>query len=138
MVRVDGDGAGDMVNAIASAGDGGRVAAVVWNGTVDVTKSTGDPLLDRRVTLSVAGLDRPSYSLRHRRLDEDHSNINRAWGEIAAGRPWPSDDEWRDLAVGNPLADYEERRDLSPTDGVVTVEFGLPMPAMSLLELDPR
>jgi xylan 1,4-beta-xylosidase len=138
VADVDGDGAGDMVNAVASVDAGRRVATVVWNGTVDVTKSAGDPLLERRVTLSIAGLDRPSYSLRHRRLDEDHSNVNRTWGEIAAGRSWPSDDEWRQLAAGDELADYDEPRDVEPVDGVVTLEFDLPMPSVSLIELVPR
>lgn len=136
-VHVDGDGAGDMVNAVASHDGHGRVVAVVWNGTVDVTKSGGDPLLDRRVTVSIGGLDRPAYTLRHRRLDEAHSNINRAWDEIAGGRPWPDDDEWRALAAGDHLADYEPSYDLRPDGGAVHLEFDLPMPGISLIELIP-
>ena len=46
---MDGDGAGDMVEAIGHARVGGRVTVVVWNGTVDVTKASGDARLDRTV-----------------------------------------------------------------------------------------
>jgi xylan 1,4-beta-xylosidase len=91
---LDGDGAGDMVNAIASYDDDGRVAIVVWNGTVDVSKSGGEPLLDRMVSLTVSGVATPEYRLRHRRLDEQHSNVNAAWDRVAAGRPWPDDQGW--------------------------------------------
>ena len=136
-VQVDGDGAGDMVNAVASVDENGRIVAVVWNGTVDVTKSAGEPSLDRHVSVSIAGLERLTYAVRHRRLDEDHSNINRAWGAMAGGRPWPSEDEWFELAAANELADFEDRRDVSPTGGAVTLDFDLPMPAVSLFELTP-
>jgi xylan 1,4-beta-xylosidase len=89
------------------------------------------------VSVSIDGLDRPAYSLRHRRLDEGHSNINQAWGDIADGRPWPSEDEWFELAAANELADFEDRRDVSPTGGAVTLDFDLPMPGVSLIELTP-
>ncbi len=56
---VDGDGAGDMVNAVASIDADATLAIVVWNGTVDVTKSGGDPRLDRDVELIVTDLAGP-------------------------------------------------------------------------------
>jgi xylan 1,4-beta-xylosidase len=136
-VRVDGDGACDMVNAVASVDESGRIVVVVWNGTVDVTKSVGEPLLDRHVVVSFSDLDRLAYAVRHRRLDEEHSNINRVWGAIAGGRPWPSEDEWADLAAANELAEYEQPRDVRPDGGAVRLEFDLPMPAVSLIELTP-
>ena len=70
-VRVTGDGAGDMVNAVATRDDDGTVAIVVWNGTVDVTKSGGDELLDRRVELTLA-------NLAARRLPRQASTTRRA------------------------------------------------------------
>jgi xylan 1,4-beta-xylosidase len=134
---VDGDGAGDMVNAIASFDDRGRVAIVAWNGTVDVSKSGGDPLLDRAVSLTVNGLTAREYHLRHRRLDEQHSNVNAAWDRIAAGRPWPDERDWQTLRAGSQLSDLDAPRDVEVVDGAVRLEFELPMPAVSLIELDP-
>ena len=84
-----------------------------------------------------SGLDRPAYTVRHRRLDEEHSNVNRVWGAMAGGRPWPSEDEWAELAAADQLADFEAPRDVWPDDGGVRLEFDLPMPAVSLIELTP-
>src|SRR5688572_25804991 len=65
---VVGDGAGDMVQAIGTRDEDGRIAVLAWNGTVDVTKAGGEPLLDRSVTLRLSGLDGGHYRLQHRRL----------------------------------------------------------------------
>jgi xylan 1,4-beta-xylosidase len=134
---LEGDGAGDMVNAVATADADGTVAIVVWNGTVDVAKSNGDPLLDRDVELSVNGLAAPAYRLRHRRLDAQHSNINAAWCRISSGRPWPDDDAWRALAEADHLDDYAPITGVRPDAGAVSARFALPMPAVSLIELTP-
>jgi xylan 1,4-beta-xylosidase len=133
----EGDGAGDMVNAVATADADGTVALVVWNGTVDVAKSNGDPLLDRDVELSVNGLAAPAYRLRHRRLDAQHSNINAAWCRISSGRPWPDDDAWPALAEADHLDDYAPITGVRPDAGAVSARFALPMPAVSLIELTP-
>ena len=136
-VRVTGDGAGDMVNAVATRDDDGTVAIVVWNGTVDVTKSGGDELLDRRIDLTLANLAAGGYRIRHRRLDERHSNLNARWERIAAGRAWPDDDEWATLHDADQLEDLEPPRDVPADDGTVRLSFDLPMPAVSLVELVP-
>jgi xylan 1,4-beta-xylosidase len=135
--EVTGDGAGDMVNAVGSSDDDGTIAVVVWNGTVDVTKSTGDTLLDRDVEVSVAGLPAPTYRLRHRRLDEQHSNVNALWCRISSGRPWPDEEGWRELAAADELADFVPIAEIRPDGGTVTLRFTLPMPAVSLIELTP-
>jgi xylan 1,4-beta-xylosidase len=135
--HVDGDGAGDMVNAVASAGTDGAVVIVLWNGTVDVTKSGGDERLDRDVELTVTDLPAGAYRLRHRRLDEEHSNLNATWERIAAGRPWPDETGWQALIAEDRLADLVPPSDVQPVDGTVRVGFALPMPAVSLIELLP-
>lgn len=136
-VGVDGDGAGDLVNAVATRDEHGKVTLVVWNGTVDVSKSEGSELLDRDVTLDVSGLGTRRYRVRHRRLDHDHSDLNAAWAQIARGREWPEGDEWGHLAQASELADLEPPRDVE-VDGRLALQFTLPMPAVSLIELDPE
>jgi xylan 1,4-beta-xylosidase len=134
---VEGDGAGDMVNAVATSDPDGRIAIVLWNGTVDVSKVGGDPLLDRRVELIIDGLDALSYRLRHRRLDEDHSNLNATWAARSGGRPWPEDGDWDALRESNQLELLEPERVVGPQDRALRLDFDLPMPSVSLLELEP-
>jgi xylan 1,4-beta-xylosidase len=136
-VVVDGDGAGDMVNAVASIDSDATLAIVVWNGTVDVTKSGGDQRLDRDVEVTVTDLAAAAYRVRHRRVDEDHSNLNATWSRVSAGRPWPDDAGWRTLIAEDHLADVVPPRDVEPVNGSIHLQFALPMPAVSLIELVP-
>ena len=136
-VDISGDGAGDMVSAIASRGRDSDVAIVVWNGTADVTKSGGEPLLDRDVELTVTGLPSHRYEVRHRRLDELHSNLNRSWAGLAQGRDWPDDSTWHELRRADRLVDLEPASTVDADGGSVTLSFVLPMPAVSLIELTP-
>jgi xylan 1,4-beta-xylosidase len=133
---VDGDGAGDMVQAIGSRADEGRLSVVAWNGTVDVTKAGGDARLDRDVALSIDGLSAPAYRLRHRRLDEDHSNLVRAWAEIG-GSGWPQGTQWEALAERDDLEELEPTRTVRADDGRLALAFAMPMPSISLIELEP-
>jgi xylan 1,4-beta-xylosidase len=135
---VEGDGAGDMVDALASRDEEGRVAVLAWNGTVDVTKAAGDPLLGRSVELAISGLPVSRYWVRHRRLDHEHSNVNATWSRIAGGRDWPDEDQWAELASADRLEDLEPPYDADVRDGRLVLRFELPMPAVSLIELQPR
>ena len=78
------------------------------------------------------------HRLRHRRLDEDHSNLNARWAGIADGRAWPEGAEWRTLQEQDRLDDLEPARSVEPRDGTVDLRFSLPMPGVSLIELDPQ
>ena len=135
---VVGDGAGDMVQAIGSRHDDGRVAILVWNGTVDVTKVGSAPLLDRSATLQLSGLDRGRYRLRHRRLDEAHSNLVAKWADIGGGGDWPDDAQWQRLTAEDRLAMLEPERALDASSGSIELAFDLPMPSVSLIELTPE
>ena len=135
---VTGDGAGDMVQAIGSRDDEGRVAILAWNGTVDVTKAGGEPLLDRSATMRLEGLDRDRYRLRHRRLDETHSNLVASWGEIGAGADWPDEPQWQRLAAKTHLEELEPERVVDAASGSFDLAFDLPMPSVSLIELTPE
>ena len=138
-VRVDGDGAGDMVNVIATRDVDGRLAILVWNGTVDVAKFGGDPLLDRHVDISVVDLPAAGYRIRHRRLDEQHSNVNHTWAQPSSGaRAWPDEAGWRSLREADRLVDLEPPKHTHPADRTLRVAFELPMPGLSLIELTPE
>jgi xylan 1,4-beta-xylosidase len=136
-VTVTGDGAGDMVQAIGSRSDDGRIAIVAWNGTVDVTRAGGDPLLRRSASLQVRGLAASRYRLRHRRMDEGHSNLVASWARIGRGADWPNAKQWDELAASDVLEDLEPAREVLATDGQLELALELPMPSISLLELSP-
>ena len=135
--RVGGDGAGDMVQAIASGGDDGRIRILVWNGTVDVTKAGGAPLLDRTGPLLITGLGAPRYRIRHRRLDERHSNLVATWESIGRGADWPDDGQWDELAARDRLEELEPGVIVTPTASSLELDLSLPMPSISLIELEP-
>jgi xylan 1,4-beta-xylosidase len=136
-LTIGGDGAGDMVQAIGSRAEDGSITVVAWNGTVDVSKAGGDPLLDRQARLNLEGLTASSYRLRHRRLDAHHSNLMRAWAELGGGEAWPSGGQWAELSARDRLEDLESPRAVTPADGAVSLDIVLPMPSVSLVELEP-
>ena len=136
-VTVSGDGAGDMVQAIGSRDDAGRVTVVAWNGTVDVTKAGGSSRLDRSVSLAIEGLTGDRYAVRHRRLDERHSNLVRRWQELGADADWPTADQWSELAARDSLDDLDPERVALAEGGRLQLAFDLPMPSVSLIELIP-
>lgn len=132
-VTLDGDGAGSLVDAWASRSPGGRVDLLVWNGTLDQSKATGDPLLARRIAVEVDGLaDRP-YTATVARVDERHSNLADRWD---GRRAWPDDGEWARLRAADRL-DSEPLRALTPEDGRATISLDLPMPGVVRLRLEP-
>ena len=134
--RVSGDGAGDMIDALATRDDAGRVALLAWNTAIDSTQADGNPLLDRHMTVEVQGLKARAYRLRHRRVDQDHSNLAATWA--AMGREaWPSDEQWVALRAANRLEELGPERLVAANEDALTFDFELPMPAISLLELEP-
>jgi len=134
---ISGDGAGDMLQAIGSRADDGRLVIVAWNGTVDVTRAGGDSLLDRATTVTISGLTALRYRLRHRRLDQTHSNLVATWTAIGRTADWPDEDQWQELAASDGLEDLEEERVIEAADGSLALAFDLPMPSVSLIELEP-
>ena len=124
--------------AWASRDDDGRLAIAAWNGTLDHTTWDGDRALARDVTLVLEGLPAGGWSLRHHRVDEDHSNIRRTWDALGGG-DWPDDAGWARLHEADRLEPLDPERDLrTADDGRVELSFAMPMPSLSLIELVPR
>ena len=132
---MDGDGAGGLVEAWASKDADGRVAIALWNGTIDQTKADGDALLDRAIQLTVEGLAPGGVRIRHRRVDASHSNIAAHW---KSGGDWPDEAAWDRLRAADKLDELEPEHEVSVArDGRLTLDFNLPMPSVSLVELLP-
>jgi len=135
--HLDGDGAGSLVEAWPSR-TGDRVAIALWNGTLDRSKAGGDASLGRDVGLAVEGLAPGSYHVRHRRVDREHSNIHGLWQGFGDD-DWPDDFGWERLRERDRLEDLEPPASVDVgQDGRAQLEFHLPMPGVSLVELDRR
>jgi xylan 1,4-beta-xylosidase len=129
-----GDGAAGLVESWATRDGDGRVAIAIWNGTLDQAKADGDPLLDRHVRLMLDGLPPGEHRLRHRRVDATHSNIASRW----TGGDWPDEPGWQALRADDRLEELEPERTVAiGADGRVDIEFDLPMPSVSLIEVLP-
>jgi xylan 1,4-beta-xylosidase len=108
--------------------------------TLDQTKAAGDPALSRSVTVTVDGLvPGAAYTLSHDRVDEEHSNVAKVWGELRApDQAWPTDEQWEQLRAADRLDQLEPPRQVTADgEGRVEVAFELPMPSMSFLRLAP-
>jgi xylan 1,4-beta-xylosidase len=136
-IAVRGDGAGSLVEALATTGPGRVLQVLVWNGTLDQTKADGEALLDRRVSLRVAGMRPGRYRLEHFRVDAEHSNVAAGWALV--GRPdWPDARQWATLREKDRLDALVAPTTVDVAAGELSLEFNLPMPAMSLLRLSPQ
>ncbi|MBA3780110.1 MAG: xylan 1,4-beta-xylosidase [Chloroflexi bacterium] len=134
--QLSGDGAGSVVDGLASRAADGRIKVLLWNGTLDQGKTLGEPLLSRRVDLAVSGLGSGSLELSHWRVDEAHSNIRHVWERLAGG-DWPDEAGWKALKAADKLDELEPTRVVDAVDGSIELSFELPMPAVSMLELRP-
>ncbi|MFI6819023.1 hypothetical protein ACIBG7_41975 [Nonomuraea sp. NPDC050328] len=127
---VEGDQAG--VEVWAARHPDGRVGVLVWNGTLNQAQADGAPELSRTVRLAVTGL-KGTHTLTHHRIDETHSNIRAIWQRMS-GADWPEGEEWERLAEANTL---DELTPAAEVEGDVRLEFDLPMPGVSFVELTP-
>ena len=126
-----GDGSGVLVQAWATRHDDGTVDVLVWNGTVNSDLVNGDPRLDRRIHLSVAGLDAPSYEVKLARIDQQHSNVVAQCPEDV---DWPDAALWSHLRAQDEL--YEQQLpDVAPRRRAIHFDFALPMPGVARIRL---
>jgi xylan 1,4-beta-xylosidase len=135
-VDIEGDGAWSMIEALAARGTGGRIGILVWNAPLDQHHIGGDPQLDRAIRLRVK-VDGPGYTVTHHRIDARHSNIVAVWDRLRGGADWPDDAQWRLLASANVLEELTPSVHITPAGGELALDYALPMPAVSYLELVP-
>jgi xylan 1,4-beta-xylosidase len=133
-----GDGYGALIQGVATASQDGIVRVLLANVTFQQNKAQGDTRLDRHVSLVLKGLPREQrFRLRHYRVDNLHSNVTAAWQ--ALGKPdWPDAAQLDELHRRDALEMLEPDREISADSaGQITVDFNLPMPALSMIELMP-
>lgn len=129
----DGRSMPEEIDVLASRSGSGRVAVLVWR-HVDDQYHRDD--VDARVQLSVAGLGEGEHVLRHWRIDADHSNAHTVWTSLGSPQ-LPTDEQLAQIKERQGLESLEPERRVSPDGGRVELEVTLPLPAVSLLVLEP-
>ena len=92
------------------------------------------PLLDRTIQLTVDGLAPGGIRIRHRRVDASHSNIAAHWD---SGGDWPDESAWERLRVADSSTSSSPSMACPSATRRLRLEFSLPMPSVSLVELLP-
>ncbi|PZR66153.1 MAG: xylan 1,4-beta-xylosidase [Candidatus Dormiibacter spiritus] len=135
-VELSGDGAGSLVQALATRSPRGGLELLVWNGTLDQSKRHGAEELRRQVTVRLDGLRSGTYLRTHHRVDADCSNVVATWNRLGAP-DWPDEAGWRALRAGDRLEELEAAAPIEVGSGQLNLELDLPMPAASLIRLRP-
>ncbi len=130
-VLLDGDGAGSLVDAWASAAPDGRVDVLAWNGTLDQSKADGEASLARLLRVRVEGLPAARYTAAVTRVDRDHADLSTS--EVGR-QEWPDDAGWERLRRDAELRE-EPLGEMSPDGGALTFSLHLPMPGVVRLRL---
>jgi xylan 1,4-beta-xylosidase len=139
-VVVEGDGGGGLVSAIAARRDDGVSGVLVWNSSLDQSRMPFDPVLERDVTLSLSGLSAGDATVRHWRVDEEHSNVFAAWGRMGGNEhDWPrSESDWERLRSADRLEEFAPDCVVEVgNNGCLELSFVLPHPGISFVSVTP-
>jgi xylan 1,4-beta-xylosidase len=139
-VSVNGDGANGLVSALAAQGEHAETAVLVWNSSLDQSRMPFDHLLDRELALCLSGLPAGAATVRHWRIDEEHSNVFATWRRLGGEeRDWPTDEiQWEALRTADRLEELEPERVVDVgADGRLELSFVLPHPGISYVCVTP-
>lgn len=123
----------EEVDALATRDEGGRASVLVWRHADDQYQRDTEPATVR-IRLSRLGVSRPVL-VRHWRIDADHSNSHTAWQTL--GEPQdPSPEQLSSIRARQCLERYEPDQELEVTDGNLELLVHLPLPSVSLLDIE--
>ena len=123
----------EEVDVLASRGEDGRVALLVWRHTDDQYRTDDGPT---PVRVTVDGLAAGEYALTHHRIDATHSNAHTVWRDLGSPQV-PDDEQLAAVKARQGLEEFEPSRRID-VDGPVTLDLELPLPSVSLLVLSAR
>ena len=117
------------VDVVATRDDKG-VSILVWHYHDD---DEPGPAAD--VKIAVGGWNHKSATLRHFRMDADHSNAFDVWKSM--GKPEaPSAQDYAKLEAAGQLAEIGEKAAVAASGGDISLRISLPRQGVSLLRLD--
>jgi xylan 1,4-beta-xylosidase len=114
------------VAALASL-DTNRLCVLVWH-YHDDDLSGPDAALD----LTLEGISFPKATLRHFRIDQEHSNAFTAWKKMGSPQ-MPTDEQYAQLEKAGQLAEFEPSKTVQAENGRMNLTLKLPRQAVSLL-----
>ena len=129
----DGSSMPEEVDALASRSADGSVAVLVWRHTDDQYQ-TGEA--EAQVRITVSNLPQGPFRLRHYRIDATHSNAHTVWQDLGSPQD-PTPEELARITGRQGLEEIDDPRTVNSDGGVLTLETSLPLPAASLLVLEP-
>jgi xylan 1,4-beta-xylosidase len=136
LTRLDTDSAvPEEIDALASRDDDGRVAVLVWRHQDDQYGRGAEPAV---VDLRIEGLpyERGDVRVRHWRIDAAHSNAHAAWQALRSP-DYPGAEEVAAIQSRQGLERLEPDRREHVRDAALELRLRLPLPAVSLVELEP-
>ncbi len=90
------------------------------------------------VSLTFTGLELGEYRLVHYRIDEQHGDPFTAWASAVHPSSRPDKTMYARMREQQELQRLDDPRDVTPDGGKLTIEFDLPLHAVSLVMLCPR
>lgn len=116
------------VNAIASKG-ANSVCVMVWNYHDDNVPGPASP-----VELTVNGLGKNKVTVRHYRVDDQHSNSYEAWKSLGSPQQ-VSADQYKTLERAGQLQELAPPTAKAVSNGKTTLSFDLPRQGVSFVQL---
>lgn len=123
----------EEVDALATRGEDGQVVVLVYRRTDDQYQS--DPE-QAKVTVRVSGLGAAPRTLRHYRIDAEHSNAHTVWARLGSPQD-PTEDELRQIHDRMGLEEFEAARTVTAEGDVAELRLDLPLGAVSMLVFEP-
>ena len=123
----------EEVDVLAARDDSGGLAALVWRHTDDQYQTDEETTA---VDVVVSGLADGEHVLRHWRIDSDHSNAHTVWAGLGSPQV-PTDDELAAIKARQGLESFEDERRVTVEGGRLELTLQLPLPAVSLLTVEP-
>jgi len=130
----DGSSMREEVDALATRGDDGSVAVLVWRHTDDQYQTD---TAETFVNVAVSGLGEGTYTLNHYRIDMNHSNSYTIWKSLGSPQD-PTETELAEIKRRQRLEELEPATTMQSTSGELSVDTSLPLPAASLLMFTPE
>jgi len=130
----DGSSMREEVDALATRGDDGSVAVLVWRHTDDQYQTD---TAETFVNVAVSGLGEGTYTLNHYRIDMNHSNSYTIWRSLGSPQD-PTETELAEIKRRQRLEELEPATTMQSTSGELSVDTSLPLPAASLLMFTPE
>lgn len=131
--QTDGASMREEVDVLASRAPDGTVAVMVWRHTDDQYQTdTGQT----PVSIVVSNLPGATFTLRHYRVDAEHSNAYTAWKSVGSPQD-PTDEQLATITARQGLEELEPSTMVSTRSDQVSLDIVLPLPAASLLILQP-